>query len=162
MQLPQRFPYNPPWRALAIGALVFGGGTFLAAFLADRPNAFMPVYRLLGPSSAMSLYRLAAGAGALITITVLVMLARRLFDNRSLTLDQEHLVVPRGLFRTEYIRIPYSEITRVQEVRIPGRTLLFVCTDSANCALNSSFFRDPESYSTVKDFLQSFDTASQA
>jgi len=132
----------------------------LMAYLADHPNAFMPIFKLLGPSSAISFFRLAAIVCALPGIAALLVLARRCFGHRTLELREGEFIVPCGAFEAK-ARVPYAAIKRVWETRTVGNNRsLFVSTGSGVYTIKSAFFPDSETYITVRDFLQGWATES--
>lgn len=160
IQLPKEYSYSPRWRVFAFVALLSGGVTFMMAYLADHPNAFMPIFKLLGPSSATSFFRLAAIGCALPGIAALLVLARRCFGHRTLELREGEFVVPCGAFERR-ARVPYIMIKRVWETRTVGNNQsLFVSTGSDVYTIKSAFFPDLETYATVRDFLQTLATES--
>ncbi len=160
IQLPREYSYAPKWRILAFVALFCGAVTFLMAYLADHPNAFMPIFKLLGPSSATSFFRLAAIVCALPGIAALLVLARRYFGHRTLELREGEFIVPCGAFEAK-ARVPYIAIRRVWETRTVGpNRCLFVSTETNVYTIKSAFFADLETYTAIRDFLQAFATES--
>jgi hypothetical protein len=130
------------------------------AYLADHPNDFMPIFKLLGPSSATSFFRLAAIVCALPGVAALLVLARGYFGHRTLELREGEFIVPSGAFETR-ARVPYATIKRVWETRTIGNhQSLFVSTGSDVYTIKSAFFPDLETYAAVRDFLQAFATES--
>ena len=160
MNLPQQYPYNSRWRNFLIGLLLFGGGSYwfyyMTSHLNESAGPFSVIPLVLGPSGAALFYWILAAMSAVFTLMILFTTARQFFIHQILELGKDAIVLPRGVFKTRNIRIPYQEIDRVWETEISGHKSLFLTVGGRQWKIASSLLPDMASYIAIRDYLSSY------
>jgi hypothetical protein len=115
------------------------------------PMIFIPL--VFGPSGASSFYWILAALSALFALMALLAMVRQPFIRQVLELGEDAIVLPRGVFKTRSIRIPYHEIDRVWETEIFGQKSLFLARGDSQWKITPSLLPDMASYIAIRDFL---------
>ncbi len=136
MNPPRRYSYNPKLRLLVLN---FGAGVAWIAvatlLCACRPNTF-----------SLSFGLVPILIGLLLTV-------RRLVFKRYLVLDSDALMLPTGFLRVRATRIPYKDIERVWQIRLPWMPVLCVGTKQGKFEVLSGMLPETGSYVAVGEFL---------
>src|SRR5208283_4609137 len=98
VELPRRYPFNPPWRIILF---LFAPGAGLLA--------------LLGLHWAPA--RLGAALGAILVTFAFVLAVRRIALPRFLELGQDALLLPAGFLRARTTKIAYADIEWTREIK---------------------------------------------
>jgi len=138
MNLPRRYSYNPK---LWLLVLTFGAGVAWIAAVAVQcgrsPNTF-----------SLSFGLIPILLGLLLTV-------RRLAFKRYLVLDSDALMLPTGFLRVRTTRIPYMNIERVWQIRLPWMAVLCIGTKQGKFDVLSGMLPEAGSYVAVGEFLNS-------
>ena len=136
MELPHQYPYNPRPRIIF---LVSGVGLL-----------WIGVQRL-------SWGRMPTGFSlwfGLVPIALAILLGvRRILFDRCLLLDNDGLILPRGLLQTGTARVDYTSIERVWRHYLPATVILRVATEKHIFEIVSVLLPDNKSYLTLEEFL---------
>jgi hypothetical protein len=147
MEIPHRYPYNPPlWLIL----LSFGSGFLWIG--AD----WLP-YWLLPWGHIPTGFRLWESLIGLIPIALaLIVGVRRIWVERYLLLDDDGMVLPLGLFQMWTARIEYTSIRRVWRHYVRPyeyRFVLKVATEEQAFTILPAFLPDNQSYRALEESL---------
>lgn len=115
------------------------------------PMIIIPL--VFGASGAVSFYWILAALSAVFVLMILLAAVRRVFLHQVLELGEEAIVLPRGVFKTRNIRIPYQEINRVWETEKFGQRSLFLTTGGNQWKITPSLLPDMASYIAIRDYL---------
>jgi hypothetical protein len=138
MNLPTRYSYNPKSSHIV---LIFSAGILWIATLTLLCRC--------KPGSLSVLFGLAPILlGFLLTV-------RRFGFKRDLVLEHDALLLPSGFGRGRVTRIPYADIQRVWETRLPWTAVLCVGTKQGKFEIPSTMLPDAGSYVAVGEFLVS-------
>jgi hypothetical protein len=142
MEVPHRYPYNPPLRFLPLS---FGTGFLWIAVDWLRwghipPTGFGLWHSLIG----------------LIPIAfAFIVGVRRIFVEHYLLLDNDSMVLPIGLFQMRTAKIEYTSIRRVWRhyTTYYAVAVLQVATEKQTFDIMSTFLPDNESCCALEEFL---------
>jgi len=145
MELPQRYPYNPPVRMILA---LFGGGFLFPAtewfMWGTDPYGFWFIF-------------IALIVGLILIAWALVLSVRRICFGRCLLLDYDSMVLPIGPFQMRVAKIEYTSITRVWRHHPHYKTgdsfSLRVATGEQTLKILPAFLPDNESYRALEEFL---------
>jgi len=136
MNLPTRHSYNPKSSHIV---LIFGAGIVWIAT--------MTILCRCKPGALILLFGLAP------ILLGFLLAVRRLGFKRDLVLDHDALLLPSGFGRAQVTRIPYADIQRVWETRLPWTAVLCVGTKQGKFEIPSTMLPDAGSYVTIGEFL---------
>ena len=146
MEAPRQYPYNPPvWLIL-----LFSGSGFLWMANDWFPYWFMGKH----PPAGFRFWNSLIGVIPIAVGFVLGVL-RISFENY-LLLDDDSIVLPRGLFQMRRARIKYTSIRRVWRHYIRPyeyRFVLKVATEERTVSILPTFLPNDESCSALEEFL---------
>jgi hypothetical protein len=142
MEIPHRYPYNPP---LQFVLLSFGCGFLWIAIDWFRWGRMPPA----GFESWHSFI------GLISIVLAIIVGVRRIFVEHYLVLDDNSLVLPIGLFQTRTAKIEYSSIRRVWRhyTTYYAVAVLKVATETQTFDIMSTFLTDNESLCALEEFL---------
>jgi hypothetical protein len=135
VELPRRYPFNPPWRIIL---LLFATGAGMLA--------------LLGLHWAPA--RLGAALGAIVVAFAFVLAVRRIALPRFLELGQDAFLLPAGFLRARTTKIVYADIEWTREIK-RGDAILELRAKGRTYDILSSFLPDAASYVDVGNFVTS-------
>lgn len=139
MNLPTQYPYNPSAR-LIIFSLV-GGAAYLV---------------VMGLVCSCKPGGIALWLGVALIMLGLLLAIRRLAFKCHLLLDEDALSLPSGLLKLRTVRVLYTDIERVWEIRLPMMTgALMIAANGRKFEVLSTLLPDTGSYIEVGDFLYS-------
>ncbi len=134
MNLPSRYPYNPPW-SLAGKSAVLGTIPLIVGLLAHICGLIV--------------------LGMLIDAFSCLMIVRRVFFRRLLELKQDSLLVPGGFARARVQTIPYADIDSTWETTRQRDLTFTAVAKGRTIEIVSRFCPNLETYKEIRDFLQS-------
>lgn len=142
MEVPHRYPYNPPLRLIL---LLFGLGFLWIAleWLSSRggfPNGFHLWIALIPIAGAF------------------VVGLHRILIDRYLLLDRDSMMLPIGPFTRRTTKIEYTSIRRVWQQYSSsyydgGTYVLWVATEEQTVKILPGFLPDKKSFRTLEEFL---------
>ena len=137
LNLPHRYSYNP--RLLLIAWCLGAGAGWIVLI-----NLFSS--HLNGWSLTLGLVPIAMG---------IVLTLRRIAFKRYLVLDREAILLPSGFLRIRTVRISYKSIKRVRQMELLGMLILQVVTEDGKFEIPAGMLPDPNSYFSLRTFLDS-------
>lgn len=160
MDLPRRIPYNPKWWSVIACVAFFGVCSILMGYKATQNNTGMIINGIirLGPTGATVFYWVISVLGAGFVFLGLMLAVRRVSNPQVLELGTDAMLLPHGRFQRQTLRIAYSDIQRVSEVKVSGQRFLYVISGGFTYTITASLFPDAGSYAEMRDFLASHTT----
>ena len=136
MELPHRYPFNPPWQPILLLSAVGAGLLALLGSLHWAPA------------------RLGAALGAILLAFAFVLAARRFALPWFLELEEDTFLLPAGFLRARTTKIVYADIEWMREIQ--RRDAIFELRAKGRTHnILSSFLPDAASYVDIRDFLTS-------
>jgi len=131
-----RYPYNLPWRLIAICVVGYGVLSGGAVYLAGDAD----------PLTRYAMFLLSV----VFAMLGLGLTARRYWFPRVLELTDEAIQYPHGFFRTKIARIPYADIIRLGEVRDGASDTLWLTTADHSWAIEDLRLPSNRAYREVR------------
>ncbi len=160
MKLPRKIPYHIKTQTVAPGFLICAGIAAAMLRAATHFQEVPPILAGLGPKGAAAFYFFLGVGSALGCAGCLLFLIQRCFFRPYLEMTQDELVLPYGLFRHHFIRIPYSTVRHVWEIQSSSQAFLKVSSNTQQVTIASGLLPNQSVYREIRDFLVPLESSS--